>query len=109
MLTEQCSEKRGEALRVCHALDRSGKSQSASPMRVLECIDKLSAEYFAKNRDRQKERAWRVNPTRVIRRETSAGNDTVDVRMEQEVLSPRVKDSEEADLGAQMFWIGRDL
>ena len=46
---------------------------------------------------------------RVVRCESSAWNDTVNVRMEQQVLSPRVQDAEEADLRSKMFWIRGDL
>ena len=29
----------------------------------------------------------------------------MDVRVEQQVLTPRVQDAEETDLGSEMFWI----
>ena len=46
-----------------------------------------------------------TNPLVVVRRQSSAGNDTVDMRMEQEILAPSVEDSEKANLGAEMFWV----
>ena len=51
----------------------------------------------------------RTNPLAVVRRQSAAGNDTVDMRMEQEILPPGVENAEEADLGAQVFRIASDF
>ena len=45
----------------------------------------------------------------MIRREPAGGNDTVNVGMQEQVLSPGVQDRDHADLSAQMFRIGCDL
>lgn len=45
----------------------------------------------------------------VVRRQPSAGNDTVDMGMEQEILSPRVENAKEADIGAQVFRIASNF
>ena len=45
-----------------------------------------------------------LRPVRVLRR-----NDAVNVGMEQQVLSPRMQDAEETDLGSKMFWIRGDF
>ena len=37
-----------------------------------------------------------------VRRETAAGDDTMQVRVMGELLAPGVEDGEEADLGAEM-------
>jgi hypothetical protein len=39
----------------------------------------------------------------MVRRQSSAGNDTVDMGMEEEILSPSVQNAKEADIGAQVF------
>ena len=46
---------------------------------------------------------------RVIWGESSTRDDTVKVRMEQQILSPRVQDAEEANLGSQVLWISGHL
>ena len=51
----------------------------------------------------------RANPAPVIRREAAGRHDTVDVRMADQGLSPGVQDAQEADLGAEVPWISRDL
>ena len=50
-----------------------------------------------------------MNPLSVVPCESSAWNDAMDMRMEQHVLSPRVQDAEEADIGAKMFWVSSDV
>ena len=50
-----------------------------------------------------------TDPLGVVRREPSAWNDTVEMRMEQKILSPGVQNAEEADVGAQVFRIASDL
>ena len=50
-----------------------------------------------------------MNPARVVWRQTTRGNDAVDVRMGLQVLSPGVKHTQEADIGAEMFRIGGHL
>ena len=51
----------------------------------------------------------RMDPALVVGGESAGGDDTVDMRMEQEVRTPAMQDGEEADLGAEAFWIGCDL
>jgi hypothetical protein len=50
-----------------------------------------------------------MDPLPVVPCDSSPWNDTVDMRMEQHVLSPRVQDAEEADVGAKMFRVSSDL
>ena len=50
-----------------------------------------------------------TNPLLVIGRKPSAGNDAVDMGMEQEILPPRMETAKEADIGAQVFRIMRDF
>ena len=47
-----------------------------------------------------------MNPTGMVGRESSVGDDAMDVRMKQQVLSPRMQDREESDSGSKVFWIG---
>ena len=47
--------------------------------------------------------------TFVVPCESSAWNDTVDMRMKQQVLTPRMQDAEEADLRAKVLRVSSDL
>ena len=48
-------------------------------------------------------------PSRTSQCQSAGGNDTMDVRMKQEVLTPRMQNTEEADLRAKVFGIRGDL
>src|SRR5450755_4771036 len=50
-----------------------------------------------------------MNPLRAIRRETSGGDDAVEVRMSQQILSPGMQDRKEANLCPQVAWIPCDF
>jgi hypothetical protein len=76
-------------------------------MNAAQCSDKLSAEDFAEDFDREEERVLRMNPPRFVRRDAAAWNDAMDMGMKHQILSPRVKDGKEADLGSQMLGITR--
>jgi hypothetical protein len=49
--------------------------------------------------------AW-ADPSMMIQREPACGNDTVDVGMQEQVLSPSVEDGDDTDLGSQVLGIG---
>src|SRR5437763_7233965 len=71
--------------------------------------DKLSPEDFAQHFDRQEERVLRMNPPRSVRRDSATRNNAVNVGMKQQVLPPRMKDAEEANLGSQMLGVPCDV
>src|ERR1700746_72889 len=87
--------------------DGSRVGQAFLQMNTPQCSDKLSTENFAEHFDREEEWILRVNPPRFVRCNAAAGNDAVDMGMKQQVLSPRVKDAKEADLGSQMLGVAR--
>jgi hypothetical protein len=76
---------------------------------VPESGDKLSTKYFAESLNGQEERVPRVNPPFPVRRDTAARNHAVNVRMKQQVLTPRMKDAEETNLGSEMFGVASYL
>jgi hypothetical protein len=47
-----------------------------------------------------------MDPMSVIWGQTSGWDQTVDMRVSQQVLAPGMKDGEESDLGPQAFGIG---
>src|SRR5215467_899011 len=78
-------------------------------MQFSQAIDELAPEHFTENIDRKEESLLRVNPARMIRRQTAGWNNTVNVRMMLEFLIPGVQDAEESDLGAEALRVACDL
>jgi hypothetical protein len=60
------------------------------------------------NPDGEKEIRPARNPPLTIGGQSATGNDTMQVRVKLEVLSPTVQDREEADLGSQVLRVSRD-
>ena len=69
----------------------------------------LAAEDAAENLDGEKEGILGMNPARVAWIETTGGDDAMEVRMQAQVLSPRMQDAEESDPGSEMLRVGRDF
>jgi hypothetical protein len=67
------------------------------------------AEAFGEGFDGQEEGGFGVCPVSVIEREATGGDDAVEVRMMGEVLSPGVKDGDEAGKGAELGRIGGEF
>src|SRR5438552_18278677 len=76
-------------------------------MQFPQAVHELAPENCTENIDRQEESFLRVNPARVVRRQTAGWNNTVNVRMMLEFLIPGVKDGEESDLRAEVTGIAR--
>jgi len=49
------------------------------------------------------------DPAGVIRSQSAAGNETVQMRMKLEVLAPSMKNGKDADACAKVPWIGGDI
>lgn len=107
VLTKQRSQERREALGLFQALDRSCANQLFLSVSAPQSIDKLCSEDFAERLNGHEKRIQRMNPPFFVRRDSAAGNDAVNVRMEQKVLPPRMQDAEETNLGSQMFGVAR--
>ena len=72
----------------------------------LKEIEKLAAEHAAEDLHRQKERILGMNPMGVAWIETAGRNDAVEMRMQSQVLSPRMQNGEEADFSPEMPGVG---
>jgi len=95
-----------EEPRLHQSFEHALKDQFSGGVGLLESLQKFAAEDLAENAFREKEaRAARMLPVRVIWRQTSGGDHTVNVRMMLELLIPGVEDAEESNLGAEVFWI----
>ena len=109
IVTEQRSQKSMESLLFAEPFQTSGKQQLSVAESVLEAGNELASEYAAQNLDRQKERIPRVYPAGVVRGDPARWNNAVNVRMQKEVLPPGVQNTDRADPGAEVPWIGRDF
>jgi hypothetical protein len=78
-------------------------------MQFPQAIHELAPENCTKNSDGQEESFLRVNPARVVRRQTACWNNTVNVGMLLELLVPGMKDAEESDFRAKALGIAGDL
>jgi hypothetical protein len=76
---------------------------------LLEEAAHFGAEETAEDFDGEEEAGTRGDPAGVVGRESAAGDEAVEVRVEAEVLSPRVEDSEKGDLSTQVLGISGDL
>ena len=76
---------------------------------LLQTGGKLTAEDAAEHLHRQEESVAWVNPVLVIERKTASRDHAVNMRMNLEILSPGVQDTEESDLSAEMLGVGGDL
>ena len=75
---------------------------------LVELIEEEAAEEFGQNMNAEEEVPAAGDPTLAVWAGAAAGNDAVDVRMMQQVLTPGVQDREEADVGTQVFGVGCD-
>ena len=85
------------------------ETQFAVSEETLQPRNELAAEHFAEHSYGQKEPGGCMDPMRSIRRDTTCRNDTVDVRMMLQILSPGVQHAEKADLSSEVFRISGDL
>src|SRR5215469_8047060 len=76
---------------------------------LLECVDELAAKNFPQHPFGEKVIFPRANPAGVIRREAAGGRDTMNMRMNFELLTPGVQHTEEADFRPEVFRIARDF
>src|SRR6266581_2517810 len=75
-------------------------------MEAFQTGEEFAAKDATQDFDGQEERIARADPTTSVRREPARRDDTVNVGMQEQVLSPGVQDADQADLGSQVFRIG---
>jgi hypothetical protein len=81
----ELSDKSCEALRSVQMLNLASQDQTLLSEGILQSVDELAPEYLLQHTQRQQETGVTGrNPTGVVGRESSVGNDAVDVRMKQQ-------------------------
>jgi len=77
---------------------------------TLKTVDKFAAKQAAEHAAREEEAAvTRIDPSRVIKGQTARGDDAMNMRVKEQVLSPGVKHTEKADFRTQVFGIPCDF
>jgi hypothetical protein len=76
---------------------------------VSEKGEQLAAEQATEGPDGEEKFPSAGDPWGSIGRNPSGGHEAVKMGVLQQVLTPGVQHSEEADAGAEVPWIGRDL
>src|SRR3974377_1964329 len=99
----------GEGLRLRQKLQVSVEVQLAILKSLFECVDELAAKEFTQHFLGQEIVVAGTNPAGVIGRETAGRHDTVHMGMSGELLTPRMQDTEEADLCAEVSGIASDF
>ena len=75
----------------------------------LESGDELATEDTTEYAHWEEEGIAGMDPAGVVGGKTTGGNQTMEMRMEQQVLPPTVPHGKETDLCAAMFGVGGDL
>src|SRR6266581_3934826 len=98
IFAEQRSQPGSEELGMGERREFSSKMQLAVFEGRLESGNELATKHTPEYLDGEKEARTGANPAGVIERESAGGHDTVDMRMNLELLVPGVQHTEEADL-----------
>src|SRR5437016_7391482 len=97
-----------ESLRVSQGLQRSEEPQLAGVKGLLQILQEQSAEQAGEYPHGQEEVRAAGNPPGAIEGDSAARNDTVEMGMVDQGLSPGVEYGKEADFSSQMLGIGSD-
>ena len=83
------------------------KAKRAFAESAAESSQKRFPEAMAEEAHRQKEGGLSAaDPARAIERDSTAGHDAMQVRMQMQILSPGMQHREEADVGAEQSGVG---
>lgn len=80
--------------------------------RLLERVDELPTEDTAEDADRREEElslaaALAMHPAGTVEGDSTAGYNSMEMRMVHQVLAPRMNHGQDADLRAEMLGVGR--
>src|SRR6267142_2738589 len=88
---------------------RGEKVQLPSGERLPQVVQEQAPEHLRQHRDRKKVSWPAGEPALSIRRDPAARNQKMNMWVVLNGLPPGVQHTQEADLRAQMLWIGGDL
>ena len=88
---------------------RGEEVQLTGGERLLQVVQEQAPEHPRQHPDRQEEPRPAGDPAFAVRCDPAARNKKMHVRVVQQVLPPGVQHAQEADLRAEMLWVGGDL
>ena len=83
----------------------AAETQLVSAIGTLEALEKLATKDLLQNAERKKEAVPRSYPITAIGCQAADRYETVEMAMEQQVLTPTVQDRKESDLGTKVLGI----
>jgi hypothetical protein len=90
-VAKECAQEPVEGFALCQWLQRARQAQIAFLKRLLQCRDELAAEHSTEDFHGQEEGITLVNPTFMVRGKATGRDDTMDMRMVQQVRPPGVE------------------
>jgi len=109
VMTKERSQEGVECFFIGEMADASREGEFSVPKGALQAGDELAAKHSAQHFHWEEKSMPEANPVSAIERETTAWDHAVDMRMMQKILAPSMKHIQEADLGAEMLCVRRDL
>lgn len=109
LVTEQGAQEGVESFMVLQRTKRAGEDELLLLESEFESVDELAAKDTAEHFHGEEEGIAGMDPAVVVGGKTSGRNQTVQVRMEQHVLSPTMQHSKETDVCAEMLGISGNL
>ena len=104
-LSVQGLQPGGKGLGLSQEREVSVEAELAVTEGLLEGVDKTSAKDLTQHRAGKEVPLGCGNPVGVIKRQPGGDNDTMDMRVGSELLTPGAQNAEEADLYTEMFGI----
>ncbi len=109
ILSVKGPEPSGEGFGLCQKLEVPVEVELALLKGLFESVDELAAKEFTQHFLGQEVVVAGAHPAGVIGREATSRHDTMHVGVSGELLAPRMQDTEEADLGAEVSGIASDF
>ena len=109
VFAKQGSQPGSEDLGLGEQSEVLGEAELAVLKSGLETGPELAAKYPAQHREGEKEARAGWDPVGVIERQSTGGDDAVDMGMKLQLLIPGMEHAEEADLGSEMAGCAGDL
>jgi hypothetical protein len=109
VLPKQSAKKGSETFGMCERLIAAGELNPLTSKRAFEPGYKLASEDPAEDLNGQEKRVSAPDPLFTIWRKPARWNNTVQMRMEQQVLPPRMQDGEKTDTGPEVFGVRSNL
>src|ERR1700730_10152150 len=109
VMTKERSQEGVKCFFIGEVSDASRGGEFSVTKSALQAGDELAANHSAQHFHRGEKSVPEANPVFAVKREPTAWDHAVDMRMMQKVLAPGMQHTQEADLGAEMFCVRRDL